>query len=79
MFAKSSMRDIDGDYKGRPFGGVAVICRNLPKFTYHIEDISCDRLLAVKMCDTSGTVLQTVVCVYMPYFDHSYKALTEEF
>ena len=76
VFAKSSMCDIEGDYHGRPFGGLAIICKRRPDFIYYQEVLNCDRVLALKLCDNTGTHLQTIVNVYMPYYD---SQMTEEF
>lgn len=62
------MTDTDANYKGRPFGGVAIICKQIPGLTYHELETSCDRLVAVAMCDRAGNIVQVLLNVYMPFY-----------
>ena len=69
VFAKSSMGDIDDDYcKGRPYGGVAVICKKLDGLTWRGTELANDRLIGVTL-NNGAQVLQTIIHVYLPYFE----------
>ena len=67
VFSKSAMTDIGADYRGRPFGGISMICNKHSSFKYHEMDIPSDRLQAVCISANSGKPVQIVVNVYMPF------------
>ena len=69
VFSKSAMTDIGADYRGRPFGGISMICNKHSYFKYHEMDIPSDRLQAVCISDNSGKPVQIVVNVYMPFYN----------
>ena len=68
VFSKSIMHDIGPDYTGRPYGGVAIICELSDNFTYHELTTDCERIITIGVCDISGSVVQIITSVYMPYF-----------
>ena len=78
VFSKSSMHDLEGDYSGRPFGGLSVICKKQPGLLFHEVNTNCDRIQVIKVCDHQGNCVQKIFNVYMPYFDGT-RCLTEEF
>ena len=69
VFSKSSMCNLDGDYKGRPFGGLTTLCKNHPDLIFQQMEVSCDRLQVIKVCDKEGVCMQYVINAYMPYYD----------
>ena len=79
VFNKSSMNDVDAEYKGRPFGGIAIICKTLSDFNFHEIETQSVRTLAVAMRDKYGNTKQTLVNVYMPYYDRSNPEQTDRF
>jgi hypothetical protein len=76
VFSKSSMMDLDGCQRGRPFGGMAIIMKHSNELTYREVSLSNDRLQAVQFLDRSGNVIHLLCNVYMPFFCN---ANTEEF
>ena len=60
----------------KPFGELAIICKCRPDFIYYNEVLNCERVLALKLFDNTGTHIQTIVNVYMPYYD---SQMTKEF
>ena len=79
VFAKSSMCAIESGYSGRPFGGVAIICRRNKNFNCRIIHVLSDRLLAVGLYDSSGALFLVIVCVYMPFYDRSNHDTTSQY
>ena len=71
VFAKSSMDDIDYDYTGRPFGGIAMVCRQSDSLSFHELKAQSNRVLAVAVSDASGSITQIIVSVYLPYYNAS--------
>ena len=78
VFSKSGMCNIEGDYRGRPFGGLSIICKRHQNLTFHQIETNCDRLQAVRVCDKEGTCIHNIFNVYMPYYDGT-QSRTEEF
>ena len=72
VFSKSSMSDIEPDYCGRPFGGMAMVCKKRHGLMYEEIDIKSDRIMGVKICNDSG-ILQIVLSVYMPFYSGDVK------
>lgn len=82
VFAKSAMNDTDCTYRGRPFGGVAFLCRNSSGLNVQYREVAVnsDRLIAIDICDVSGgCVLLTLVGVYLPYYVSGNADQTELF
>ena len=69
IFSKSSMDEIQADYNGRPFGGVAIICKQKPDVYYRELDTNSKRLIAVGMYDKRARLIQVIVSVYMPFYN----------
>jgi exonuclease III len=68
VFSKSGMEDAEPDYTGRPFGGVAIVCRQSKNINYQPIPVPCERIAAVGIHDASGTLRQIVVSIYMPFY-----------
>ena len=66
--AKSSMCDADPGDTGRPYGGLAVVCKARENITYTEITIDSDRVLGVKVCNHSG-ILEVLLYVYMPFYN----------
>ena len=66
VFAKSSMNDLDGAHRGRPFGGMAVICKRKPGLLFNELEVDCVR--AINVCDDAGNVIHLVLSVYLPFY-----------
>ena len=77
VFAKSGMTDEVPDYLGRPYGGVAVICRHRNKLNFQMLDSESDRVVPVAISSKSGRTIQIVVSVYLPYYDGGNGKQTE--
>ena len=75
---KSSMQDIDPDYNGRPFGGLAVLVKKHSHYRSVQVEVHSKRVLAIALNNTSGTTVQLIVCVYMPFYNGD-KQQTLEF
>jgi exonuclease III len=78
VFAKSSMNAIDSDgaTRGRPYGGLAIICKCSDDLLFNEVTVPHDRLQALKVCNANGTVVHSILNAYMPYFA---PTLTEEY
>ncbi len=74
VFAKSSMVDIEPTYNGRPFGGIAIVCKSKSEhgIVYEELDIKSDRVIGVKLC-RNNQVLQISLRVYMPFYNGDRK------
>ena len=79
VFTKSSMVDTPSDYCGRPFGGVAVICRNHKDLNYFSLETPSDRIITISVLDHQGNSLQSIICTYLPYFKGNDASQTESF
>ena len=67
-FLKSSI-DPEELLRGRPFGGVGLVCKKLDNLRYRQIEIDNDRLIAVKVIDkNSGKALLNIIGAYLPYF-----------
>ena len=71
VFSKSSMEDLDDSYRGRPFGGIAIIVKKHKSL--NVSEITCssDRLLSIAFKNKNDNYVQVVCNVYMPFFDSS--------
>ena len=60
VFAKSSMNhdDVDGASRGRPYGGMAIICKQKPGLLFNDMHVDNDRIQALKICDSAGNVVE---------------------
>ena len=64
------MEDIDLEYGGRPFGGVAMLCKNSSGLFFQEIKTPSDRIIVNEVSDSSGRTVQIIICVYMPFFDN---------
>ena len=48
VFAKSGMNDASPGYRGRPYGGVALICKQHSTLSFSELETNNDRIVAVK-------------------------------
>jgi exonuclease III len=71
IFSKSSMCDVDVSYKGRPFGGMSIICKISDVFRYYLLDVPSDRIMGVCVTDVSGSPIQVIFNIYLPFFNSS--------
>ena len=64
---------------GRPYGGVAIVCRNIAGFSY--EAITCvnPRIIGVLVKDQDNRPLHAIITVYMPYIDKSKSSQTDDY
>ena len=53
IYAKSGMTTTDPCYVGRPYGCVAVACKQRKNMQYTELDIMSDRIIGVKVCNNS--------------------------
>ena len=61
--------------EGRSFGGVGLICKNIPGISYVPINIENERVCALKLVSNSKVVL-TIIGVYMPYYDGSVNKIS---
>ena len=73
------MDEEDEFLSGRPYGGVAIICKVLDNISY--ETITCNtrNLVAIMLKDIHGTPIQITIGVYMPYYDESNRLQTDAY
>jgi hypothetical protein len=69
VFSKSSMTDTDVSYTGRPFGGIAIICKKSAVFKYHMIDIHSDRIMCVSVNNNEGEPVHFLFNVYLPFYN----------
>jgi exonuclease III len=79
VFAKSSMETVDPSYRGRPFGGVAIICQVKNDLLFHELVTDSDEIVAVAVCDKEGAMVQIITSVYMPYYQKGNHQQTEKY
>jgi hypothetical protein len=79
VFNKSGMVDEDEHAPGRPYGGVAIICRVIDGLSYELISCINHRIIGVLVKDLCGNPLHVVISTYMPYFDKSKLCQTEAY
>ena len=79
VFSKSGMDNTDPEYKGRPFGGVSIICKHQEKLSFHELETPGDRVIAVGVYDSTGAIKQVIVCAYLPFYQGGNSKSTESF
>ena len=79
IFSVSGMRKTDAEYTGRPYGGVAIICKQSANFTYRELNSEFDNIRDVGIYDNSGKLVQVLINVYMPYYDKGNQDQTDKF
>ena len=79
VFAKSSMCDIESGYSGRPFGGIAIICKRNSNFIARNISVHSDRIIVIGLHDPSGVLFHVIACVYMPFYDRSNYVNTSQY
>ena len=77
VFQKSGMVDNDVNIKGRPYGGLAVICKKRKDLCFSWLPCDNDRLCTILVSDHKNNPIQVIVNVYLPYFDRSKLDNTE--
>ena len=55
---KCGMSEVDNNYTGRPFRGVALICRNIQGLSFSDIDVDSERITGIVMKDVNGNVIQ---------------------
>ena len=68
VFSKSGMCEADNNHNGRPYGGVTVICKEKHGLSYRSLDVANDRILCVGVYDKTGTLIQVVCNIYLPFY-----------
>ena len=66
----------DENSPGRPYGGVAIICKVIKGITYELVNCDNQRIIGVLIKDTAGNPVHLIICAYLPYFD-GFNQLTE--
>ena len=77
VISKSGMNDVDAGYRGRPYGGVALVYKQHSILVYSEIKTNHDRIVALKVCDISGRAVQIIICVYMPFYQRGNSQQTE--
>ena len=78
VFSKSGMEWADGGYRGRPFGGVSLICKNNPHILYNEIETLSDRIVAIAVSN-ANTIIYVLVSVYLPYYKYGDHKQTDLF
>ncbi|KAK2172077.1 hypothetical protein NP493_994g00006 [Ridgeia piscesae] len=68
IYAKYGMTTTDPCYVGRPYGGVAVACKQRKNMQCTELDFMSDRIIGVKVCNNSD-IVEIILCVYMPFYN----------
>ena len=79
VFAKSAMEESDASYRGRPFGGVAIVCKDKRDLNYTEIPTPSDRIVAIKISDINNTAVHIVINVYMPFYQPGNSIQTDKF
>ena len=79
VLSKSSMNNVDSDYKGRPYGGLAVIIKHNMNFKSRQLHTISDRLLAVGIYNSQNVLVNIILSVYMPYYDKNNANCIQEY
>jgi hypothetical protein len=73
------MSELDIGYTGRPFGGLAVVCKKNSHYHARMINTLSDRLLVVGLHANDGVLFHVIVCVYMPFYDKSNRDCTSQY
>ena len=73
------MCDNDVHSSGRPYGGVAIVCRIIDGITYEPLKCTSPNVTGILLKDNNGIPIQVIVCVYMPYYDKSKPEQTDKY
>ena len=79
VFAKSAMEEIAENYKGRPYGGVAIMCKKNKMVNFKELDSPGNRTLVVGIFDLHNKPVDVICNVYMPYYSTGNADQMEEF
>ena len=71
VFAQSSMDHDPGYSAGRPFGGMAIIVKMSHNYIVREHGQDNNRIMSITLFDLNDTPVQTMVNVYMPFYDSS--------
>ena len=79
VFNKTGMLDEDEHSPGRPYGGVAIICKILHGFSYEL--IKCDnrRIIGVLIKDNNDNPIHLIISTYFPFYDKGNRSQTDEY
>ena len=58
VISKSGMNDVDAGYRGRPYGGIALVYTKYSILVYSKIKTNHDRIVALKVCDISGRAVK---------------------
>ena len=72
------MEHATGGYRGRPYGGVSIICRNNPHIVYNEVEILSDRVVAITVSN-ANSIMCVIVSAYLPFFKHGDLIQTDLF
>lgn len=62
------MQYIDPTYQGRPCGGLSMLVKKNYKYTCREIEVPNTRVLAIELNDSSGSLIQVISCIYMPFY-----------
>ena len=79
MYGKTGMDADEEHSRGRPYGGVAIICKRIDGLTYDVIECSNQRIIGIVIKDSSGVPIHVLICAYMPYFDKGNHNQTEQY
>ena len=79
VFSKCGMDEDDEHLPGRPYGGVAIICKVMDNISYEMIKCNTRNIVGVMMKDIHGSPMQMLLGVYMPYYDRSKISQTDAY
>ena len=79
IFGKSGMDNAPDDYTGRPYGGVAFICKSNDTVCYQQIPCSSDRVVAIKILSRAKRHIATIIGAYMPFYDRGNVLNTDNY
>ena len=79
VHGKTGMDADEEHSRGRPYGGVAIICKRIEGLTYDLIECSNQRIIGIVINDSSGVPIYVLLCAYMPYFDKGNHNQTEQY
>jgi len=65
---KCGMSEVDSSYTGRPYGGVALICRKISCLSFSDIDVDSDRITDIVVKDVNSNAIRVVLSPYMPFY-----------
>ena len=79
VYVKTGMDADEENFRGRPYRGVAIICKRIDGLTYDLIECSNQIIIGIVINDSSGVPIHVLIRAFMPYFDKANHNQTEQY